>query len=52
MSIVKVKLVLLKSHGKLSWISIVKVKWMKACEVVDSLDKKVAIQNVTGSPTV
>ena len=27
-------------------------KWMKACESVDSLDKKVAIQNVTGSPTV
>ena len=27
-------------------------KWMKACEAVDTLDKKVAIQNVTGSPTV
>ena len=27
-------------------------KWMKACEAVDSFDKKVAIQNVTGSPTV
>ena len=27
-------------------------KWMKACEAVDSSNKKVAIQNVTGSPTV